>query len=103
MGVAFTRDHELGRCFLSVVFPLFFHRDSTFRSHASFVTVPFGTVLGGRFAWPSAEFFVLRIDLYSEPLFSTGPSLQPGKDRPRLFASHRPPDRHERLCRTVGG
>src|SRR5450432_2806123 len=103
MGVAFTGHRGLGRCLLSIIFPLFLHRDSAIRSHASFVTFPFGTLLGGRLTITSSELFVLRIDLYPEPLFSTGPSLQPAKDRTRLFASHRSPDHHEHLCRTVGG
>src|ERR1700722_13599038 len=97
------RDPGFGRQFLPAVTLVPGHRDSTVRSDASLETLPFCSVLGRNFPWASPQLFILRIDLYAEPLFSTGSSLLTAQNRTRLLASDRLADRHECLCRTVGG
>src|ERR1700693_1297248 len=101
--MAFTRDPGFGRRFLSIVASVLRRRDSAIRSNASVDSLPFCSVLGCNLTWTSSEFFVLRFDLHAEPLFPTSSPLLSPQDRIRLFASDRPVDRDEHLCRTISG
>jgi len=101
--MAIAGDHRSGRQFLSIVGSVLPDREPAIRSDASIDALSFCPVLGCDLTWASPEFFVLRIDLYVEPLFPTGSSLHAAKNWTRLFTSDRPADSNEHLCWTIGG
>src|ERR1700722_9196827 len=101
--MAITRGHWSGCWLLSAVATFPGYRDSSIRSDASLDALPFCPVLGRNLTWAYSEFLVLRIDLYPQPLFSTGSPLLAAQDRTRFFTSDRFTDDYECLCRTTGG